>query len=104
MSKEKEKIINTIEELQDVVDLFYQQNDQKAFEKMDVALLNVENAVDIFATYQIENPEFEIDMNKICDTLKQTMDALEKGDKVLVADILQYEFIEYLNDLSSTMQ
>ena len=43
-------------------------------------------------------------MNKIYSTLKQAMEALEAGDKVLVADIFQYELIEYLNELSSTMQ
>lgn len=33
MSSEKEQIKNTINEVQKVVDLFYQQNDKDAFDK-----------------------------------------------------------------------
>lgn len=100
----KENIIETIDKLQDIVDLLYQQNDKEAFEKLDTTLVSVEDTIDIIVSYQKENQEFAIDMNKIYSTLKQAMEALEAGDKVLVADIFQYELIEYLNELSSTMQ
>lgn len=98
------KLMKTINELQDIVDLLYQQNDKEAFEKLDTTLVDVEDTVDIMVSYQKENQEFAIDMNKIYSTLKQAMEALEAGDKVLVADIFQYELIEYLNELSSAMQ
>lgn len=104
MSEKKEQIINTIDELQKIVDLFYQQKNQEAFEKMDNALKDLENSINIIAMYQEEHADLVMDENKIYNTLKDAMDALEKGDVVLLADIFQYEFIEYLSGLSLNME
>ena len=104
MSEKKEQIINTIDELQKIVDLFYQQKNQEAFEKMDNALKDLENSINIIGMYQEEHADLVMDENKIYNTLKDAMDALEKGDVVLLADIFQYEFIEYLSGLSLNME
>lgn len=104
MSEKKEQIINTIDELEEIVDLFYQQKNQEAFEKMDNALKDLENSINIIAMYQKEHADLVMDENKIYNTLKDAMDALEKGDVVLLADIFQYEFIEYLSGLCSNME
>ena len=41
----------------------------------------------------------EINEEKILSSLRDSMEALEKGDFVLVADILQYDFLEYIEEM-----
>ena len=53
MSSEKEQIKNTINEVQEVVDLFYQQNDKDAFDKFLIVLEDMTKAIDNLAIYKI---------------------------------------------------
>lgn len=41
---------------------------------------------------------------KIFSILSNAMEALESDDKVLLADILQYDFIEYIESLVEKME
>ena len=43
-------------------------------------------------------------MKKIFSILSNAMEALESDDKVLLADILQYDFIEYIESLVEKME
>lgn len=103
MNKEKEQIENTLVKVQEVVELFYQQSDKEAFEMFTGVLENMATAIDNLAIYKSENPGFEMDEQKIAEILKDAMDALQSEDKVLMADILQYDFIEYINELMDKM-
>jgi len=94
MSSEKEQIKNTINEVQEVVDLFYQQNDKDAFDKFLIVLEDMTKAIDNLA----------MDDKKIFSILSNAMEALESDDKVLLADILQYDFIEYIESLVEKME
>ena len=104
MSSEKEQIKNTINEVQKVVDLFYQQNDIDAFDKFLIVLEDMTNAIDNLATYKNTNPGFAMDDKKIFSILSNAMESLESDDKVLLADILQYDFIEYIESLVEKME
>lgn len=104
MSSEKEQIKNTINEVQEVVDLFYQQNDKDAFDKFLIVLEDMTKAIDNLATYKNANPGFAMDDKKIFSILSNAMEALESDDKVLLADILQYDFIEYVESLVEKME
>ena len=104
MSKEKEQIKSTINGVQEVVDLFYQQNDKDAFEKFMFVLEDMTKAIDNLAVYKNSNPEFVMDEGKIFSILSDAMEALQSDDKVLMADILQYDFIEYISDLVENME
>lgn len=104
MSKEKEQILKTIDKIQDVVDLFYQQNDKDAFEKFTATLDDMTTAVDNLALYKAINSNFEMDEVKIFNILTEAMEALQSDDKVLMADILQYDFIEYVSGLTEQME
>lgn len=104
MSEEKKQITDTIDRLEDVLDLFYQQNNKEAFEKLTVALDDIANAVDCLEKYKSTHLDCNIDEKKICDILTEAMQALQAGDKVLMADILQYDFVEYINELVNTME
>ena len=110
MSSEKEQIKNTINEVQEVVDLFYQQNDKDAFDKFLIVLEDMTKAdrktkaIDNLAIYKNTNPGFVMDDKKIFSILSNAMEALESDDKVLLADILQYDFIEYIESLVEKME
>lgn len=103
MSEEKQKVVNTTDEIQEVIELFYEQNDKEAFEKFNLAIGNIMSMVDILHDYKNTNMDFEFDEIKVCNILKEAMDALQSDDKVLLADILQYDFVEYMNDLAEQM-
>lgn len=103
MSEEKQKVVSTTDEIQEVIELFYEQNDKEAFEKFNFAIGNIMSMVDILHDYKNTNMDFEFDEIKVCNILKEAMDALQSDDKVLLADILQYDFVEYMNDLAEQM-
>ena len=104
MTDRKEQIQNTIDKVQEVVDLFYQQNDKDALEKFVVTLEDMTSAIDNLAAYKTENPGFEMDEKKICNILNDEMGALQSDDKVLMADILQSDFAEYIGGLIENME
>lgn len=104
MSKQKEIIENTMKELQETVDLFYQQKKNEALKKLDTVLAQVMTAIDTLFTYKGEHSDFSLDEAKLTEALKDAMDALQKGDHVLLADILQYDFLEYMQELSEQME
>lgn len=104
MSAEKKQITDTVDKLEKVLDLFYQQSDNEAFEKFTKVIDDMIKAIESFEKYKIEHPDFEIDEQRICDILTEAMNALQANDKVLMADILQYDFIEYVNDLADTIE
>lgn len=99
MSDLKEQVEETIKKVQEVVDLFYQQNDKAAFEKFESAIANITMTVDKLYLYRKEHPDFEISEDNIYKILKDAMDALETGDNVLMADILQYDFIGCIDEI-----
>ena len=103
MSEEKQKVVNTTDKIQEVIELFYEQNDKEAFEKFNLAIGNIMSMVDILHNYKNINTDLEFDEIKVCNILKEAMDALQSDDKVLLADILQYDFVEYMNDLAEQM-
>lgn len=104
MSKEKAQISETINKVQEVVDLFYQQNDKDALEKFAVTIEDMAKAIDNLAAYKAENAQFEMDEVKIFNMLNEAMEAFQSDDKVLMADILQYDFIEYISELAENME
>ena len=104
MSKEKTQIMETINKVQDVVDLFYQQNDKDALEKFAVILEDMTKAIDNLAAYKAQNAGFEMDEVKIFNILNEAINALQSDDKVLMADVLQYDFIEYISQLAENME
>lgn len=104
MSEKKKVIENTIEALQETVDLFYQQKKNEALNKLNSVLGQLMNAVDTLFAYKSEHEEFPLDDSKVTESLKDAMNALQSGDHVLLADILQYDFLEYMQELSEQME
>lgn len=104
MSQQKDIVKKSVTEIEEVVELFYQQKLQEALDKFQGVIGSIMTAIDTLFTYKAEHKEFELDEVKITNTLKDAMGALEDRDMVLLADILQYDYLEYMNELLENME
>lgn len=104
MSQQKESVEKSVKDVEEVIELFYQQKLQEALNKFESVLGGMMTAIDVLFTYKTENKEFKLDEVKLTNTLKDAMGALEEGDMVLLADILQYDYLEYMQELLDNMQ
>lgn len=103
MSQEKELIIETIDDIRGTVELFYQQKQKEALGRLEATIGKITIAVDTLFAYKGANDGFEMDEEKLRDSLKECMGALEESDFILMADILQYDFAEYMEKLTEQM-
>ncbi len=104
MSQQKNIVEKSIKEVEEVVGLFYQQKLQEALVKFEVVIGGMITAIDTLFTFRTEHEKFELDEVKLTNTLKDAMDALQNGDMVLLADILQYDYLDYMNELLENMK
>ena len=104
MTNQKEIIVKTIDDIKEIIDLFYQQKDGVALKKFEVVIGGMMSSMDALVSYKNENNGFNFDESKIMNTLTEAMNALQDGDLVLLADILQYDFLEYMQELSDQME
>ena len=104
MNKGRNEIINTLDHIQEVTEMFYQQNNKEAFDCLLNILDEITDMIDIMSYYSKETLEFEFDDNKVYNMLKQIMEALETGDEIMMADILQYDFCDYISKCLQQMK
>jgi KaiC/GvpD/RAD55 family RecA-like ATPase len=96
MASLKEQIVNNMAEIDDVVEMFYQQKTQEAYLRLDVVLGDFAAIINPLFTYQQEHSEQEIDVGGLTEALKEALSAIEERDAILVADVLKYELLEKL--------
>lgn len=96
MGNIREQIAQNINEIDEVVEMFYQQKTQEAYTKLDPVLGNLLASVDAAVAYQQEHAEIELDVNGLAEALKEALAAIEEKDAILMADVLKYEVIEKL--------
>lgn len=104
MSAEKEKITQVIAEIDNVVDLFYQQKLKEALDRLNVVLGDIMQAMETLFRYREEHEDFAFDEARLKNTLTEAMNALQEQDLVLLADIMQYDFKEYLDEIAGRME
>lgn len=104
MSQQKDIVKKSVKEIEEVVELFYQQKLQEALNQFQVVIGSMMTAIDAIFTFKTEHEGFGFDEGKITSTLKDAMQALEDRDMVLLADILQYDYLEYMNELLENME
>lgn len=104
MSAEKELVENTLGEVRESVDLFYQQKTGEALQQFDVVLGKVMTMVDTLFAYKESHEEFPLDEEKVKSALTEALGALEEKDMILLADIIQYDFMEYVEELLDGME
>lgn len=104
MSKEKKLVKKVLEDVKEGVALFYQQKTGEALQQFGVVLEKVMTMVDTLFQYKEEHDEFPIDEEKVKSSLTEALAALEEKDMILFADIIQYDFVEYIEDLAQSME
>ena len=103
MNKEKEVMKNEMEEIKEDIDIFYQQRTGEGLKKFDCVLDKVSNIVNCLFGYKEKHEEFSLNEERMKESLTEAMNALEERDFILLADILQYDFIEYVEELIEEM-
>lgn len=97
LKKEIETVIN---DLDSIVEMFYQQKVQEAYSELNTALGKIMEITEVVQNYTAQNSDKEINVDILLNALKETLSAMEERDVVLVADVLKYEVIEKLNDIA----
>ena len=96
----KKEIETGINDLDSIVEMFYQQKVQEAYSELNTALGKIMEITEVVQNYTAQNSDKEINMDILLNALKETLSAMEERDVVLVADVLKYEVIEKLNDIA----
>lgn len=96
MENIKQQIEQNIEEIDAVVEMFYQQKTQEAYSQLDQVLGKLMTVIETVAVYQQEHTDVEIDITGLTEALKEALSAMEERDAILMADVLKYEVIEKL--------
>ena len=99
MGQERQQIGSVIEELQDTLELFYQQKEKEALDSFGALIDRLMEAMNTLFSYKKEHEDFEVDERKLTTSLKDALAAMEEKDYILLADILQYDFLEYMQEL-----
>ena len=98
--EDTEKIIQTaILAIEEVTVLFYQQQENLGYNKLNPALNKIELALNEIFRLKNDNNEIQIDEQRIIGRLSDAMEALAIKDSVLLADILQYEVAEQFKNI-----
>ena len=103
MQNIKEKLKNTLTEVEEVVELFYQQKNKEAYLKMNDVISSLVDTINTLYIYKTEDDTFEFNENMLKNALTETLSALEAGDTILLADILRYEIIEQFEKMLSSL-
>lgn len=100
----KKNIENVIHEIDDVVEMFYQQKTKDAYIQLDSVLADLLQVVDPIHAYEVEHPDDGVDSTVLTDALKETLSAMEEKDAILTADVLKYEVNEKLEMIMNAIQ
>lgn len=104
MSQEKQTVLNAIQAIRENTELFYQQKTQEAYIKMQDTINFILQAVEALNQYAAGHEGFAVDSQRLVTSLTEAMNAMEEKDEILLADILEYDFVEYLQELTEEME
>ena len=102
MSIIKGKIDDAIQVIDFNSDLFYQNKRDEGYKHLDNTLVKISDAIEEVIRYQNDSGQ-DIQGEKVVGILTEAMKALEMKDALLLADILQYDLKEILEDVKSEL-
>jgi KaiC/GvpD/RAD55 family RecA-like ATPase len=103
MASLKEQIEKSMAQMDDVVEMFYQQKTKEAYLQLDVVLGSFAENIESLCEYQQDHPEIGIDVEALTESLKEALSAMEERDAILVADVLKYELLEKLEGIAAVL-
>lgn len=93
----KKEIPALLENITEKAELLYQQHiPQEDFEKM---LIDIQGIVEFFFVYHQENTNFPLDEDHMKEIFIEAVSATEDEDYTLMADLITYDFVDYVNEL-----
>lgn len=95
----KENIQAMVLKIHKITDLMYQQKQGEAFQEFGVCLNELTLITEQFFTLKMQGILSTFDEQKYLQILKEAMNALEIRDDVLLADILNYDLTEQLEEI-----
>lgn len=99
MAELRQIIGDTIQKIDGVVELFYQQKDQEAYGRLEQVLGDMMTTLDAVFSYQAEHDDVSVDEAGLTEVLRTTLAAMEDQDTILMADILKYDVIERFQEV-----
>lgn len=102
MSIIKSKIDDAIQIIEINTDLFYQNKIDEGYKYLDNTLVKISEAIEEVIKYQDSSGQ-DIQGERIVGILTEAMKALEMKDALLLADILQYELKEILDEVRNEL-
>lgn len=99
MAELKKMLDDLMNEIKEVTEHFYQQKEHKAYVQLSHTMQSITTVIEtLFSGVGKENaPVFSIE--NLTKVLSEAMNALEVRDSVLLADILQYDLMEQLEEI-----
>ena len=88
---EKEKVLETIKQLNDISDQMYKGEVLRGMAKMDSVILSLSSILGCMSEEQ--------QISFMSDSLKPALEAMEQRDGTMLADIISYEMIPVLEQL-----
>ena len=103
MESLKQAVTMLMGSIEKTTELFYTQKEAEGYQAFGLLLTPLTTVID--SVYQMQQaggtPEF--DLEKLTGILTDAMNAMEARDGVLLADILQYDFLDEMNAIAKQL-
>ncbi len=103
MEELKQAIDMLSESIQKTTELFYTQREAEGYQAFGVLLEPMAALLDRLFRLQAETGKPEFSQEEIARLLNEAMNAMEARDSVLLADILQYDFLDQLEQIGAQL-
>lgn len=104
MIKNKKELLESMGEISQCAELLYQQKIPEAMKQFERVMATMQEIVESFFSYRAKSADFSFDEDKMKKIFEEIVSAMEERDYTLLADIIQYEFVEYVQELSDELQ
>lgn len=99
----KQMVENINYDIDEIVEMFYQQKRQNAYKKLECTLSDMIQLMEEVSLCRKEQ-EVEFNVVQLLNALRETLKAMEEKDDILLADILKYEVQEKLTELIGAIE
>lgn len=94
----RDEIKEVIRAIDETTALFYQQKNKEGYQMLDPTLKSIMTVVNMIFTIKTEINQIQIDEQKLNTVLGNAMKAIERGDTILLSDILHFDLRNMLDN------
>lgn len=93
-----EKMEAVMAAITEMNELFYQQKTKEGLDRLDRVIPDIGNTIDAIYAYGEEHAECSLGEVEFMEVLNEALAAMEAADYVMLADILQYDMMDKLEE------